>query len=260
MVSYLSDLRKFRSYLENRVSAGTVKVYMNALEHWFASLNGKQPTVEAAQEFVDLLAKSKSPSTVGLHAHAIMRWFRWKKQQVRLDCPTIRIGEPKYLKMPQIEAVLTACRTVLESTLVVVLFDTAVRINELLNIELNDIDWDNGIMSVMGKGGRKEEVNISEKALDALRDWLDARGSRSKRVFMDFSYYDAWIMIKNIGKRAGIPLHPHVFRHSRAVHMRMNGAELHTVQQHLRHKSITTTANIYGRFRAIDLKELVPSW
>jgi len=105
-----------------------------------------------------------------------------------------------------------------------------------------------------------EEVNISSKGLAALEEWLDARNSRSKKVFMGLSYYDAWVMIKAVGRRAGIPLHPHIFRHSRAVQMLMNGAELHTVQQHLGHKSITTTANLYGRFKAVHLKELVPAW
>jgi len=259
-MDYERELIQFRSYLINRVSPGTVRVYMDALRRWFASLNGTSPSPKAAQAYVDTIAKTKSASTVSTRAHAIMRWFRWKDVQVRLDCPTIRMGEIEYLTMPEMGTVLSACNTVLERTLVTVLFDTAVRISELLNLELDDISWEAGLILVTRKGGRKEEVNISAKGLAALEEWLDARSFKTKKIFVGLSYYEAWIMIKAIGKRIGIPLHPHIFRHSRAVQMLMNGAELHTVGQHLGHKSDTTTANIYGRFKAVHLKELVPAW
>ncbi len=259
-MNYERELTLFESYLIDHVSPGTTKVYIDALRHWFASLNGTNPSPKAAQAYVDTMAKGKSASTTSLRAHAIMRYFRWKGVQVRLDCPTIRMGEPEYLTMSQVDKVLAACTTVLERTLVTVLFDTAVRISELLNIELDDINWDLGLILVRRKGGRKEEVNISDKGLAALEEWLSARSFKSKRVFMGLTYYDAWVTVKAIGRRAGIPLHPHIFRHSRAIQMLMNGAELHTVQGHLGHKSSVTTSNIYGRFKAVHLKELVPAW
>jgi len=259
-MNYERELTQFESYLLDHVSPGTVRVYMDALRHWFASLNGTSPTPKAAQAYVDAMAKRSSASTTSLRAHAIMRFFRWKGTQVRLDCPTIRMREPEYLTMPQVDKVLATCTTVLERTLITTLFDTAVRISELLNLELDDINWDAGLILVTRKGGRKEEVNISPKALNALEEWMDARSSKSKKVFMGLSYYDSWGMIKAVGRRAGIPLHPHLLRHSRAIDMLMKGATLHDVQCHLGHKSITTTANIYSRFKAVDLKQRIPAW
>ena len=260
-MSYKADLSKFEEYLVDRVSPNTVTVYMYALRSWFAALDGNRVSQESAQSHLDGLSKAgKSASTVSLRAHAIMRFFRWKGQPITLDCPTIRIGEIKYLVIEQIEKLLAVCKTVLEETLITVLFDTAVRISELLNLELDDIDWEGKFISVVRKGGRREEVNISDKALDALSTWLGVRESDSKKVFMDIAYYDAWSIIKNIGKRAGLEVNPHIFRHSRAVHMLMNGADIHVVKEHLGHKSIATTINIYGRFMAVHLKKLVPTW
>ena len=260
-MSYKTDLVKFEEYLVNRVSPNTVGVYTYALQHWFKTLNGNAASQETAQAYVDKLTKAgKSASTVSLRGHAIMRYFRWKGKPITLDCPTVRIGEPKYLVIKQIEALLAISHTVLEETLITVLFDTAVRISELLNLKLDDIDWIGKFISVIRKGGRREEVNISDKALNTLAVWLDVRESDSKRVFMDISYYDAWCVIRRIGIRAGIKVHPHIFRHSRAIYMLMNGAEMYTVQQHLGHKNIATTINIYGRFMSVHLKELVPSW
>ncbi len=255
------ELNQFKNYLSDRVQPGTVGVYMNALHMWFASVNGDGCTLASAQLYVDSLAKAgKSPSTVSTRAHAIMRFFRWKGHEIHLDCPTIRMKDPEYLNMKELAKVLTACTSQLERTLVVVLFDTAVRISELLNLELNDVDRNNKLISVTRKGGRKEEVNISDKALRELDTWLKMRKSSSKKVFMDLTYYDAWTVIKKLGKRVGIGLHPHIFRHSRAIHLLRNKVPINIVSQHLGHKSITTTINIYGRFLATDFKEQITPW
>lgn len=260
-MKYKSDLEKFKAYLTDRVSPNTIKVYMYVLEQWFKALDGVRPSQESAQAYVDMLTKAgKSASTASLRGHAIMRWFRWKGKPIILDCPTVRMGEPEYLVLDQIDKLLAVCNTVLEETLITVLFDTAVRISELLNLEQDNIDRENGFISVVRKGGRREEVNISEKALKAIDTWLEARESESKKVFMDLSYYDAWDILRNVGRRAGIKVHPHIFRHSRAIHMLMNGADIRVVKDHLGHKNIATTINIYGRFMAVHLKKLVPTW
>ena len=260
-MKYEKELKKFETYLKGRARPGTVRIYMYALRAFLSDANGSKPSKTTAQTHIDnLTAAGKSASTVATRAHAIMRWFKWRGERIYLDCPTIKVGEPKYLTMPQFAKVLAGCVTALEKVLVTVLFDTAVRISELINLETDGIDWTKGFISVIRKGGRREEVNISSKALEALDEWLTARESKSKRVFMDLGYYDAWIAIRNVGKRIGIDLHPHIFRHTRAVQMLLNGATLHDVQGHLGHRSITTTADIYGRFRAAELKARVPAW
>lgn len=259
-MNYKKELSNFKDYLQKRVSAGTANAYIYGLEKWFDTLNGTAPTKEAAQHHVDLLAKTRSPATANLRAHAIMRYFKWKGTPIDIDCPTIRVGEPEYLTMDQLDIVLAVSNTILEQTLITVLFDTAVRINELLNLELDDIDWNHKLISVLRKGGRKEQVNITDKGLSALKQWLDARSSNSRRVFMGLVYYEAWLMIRNVGKRAGIPLHPHIFRHSRAVQLLRGKAPPYVVQQHLGHKNLATTMNIYGRFSAADLKEELVPW
>ena len=260
-MSDMQELTKFRDYLSLRVQPGTVNVYMNALQMWFASNNGDSQTTAAAQSYIDSLAKDgKAPSTISTRAHAIMRYFRWKGVDIHLDCPTIRMKEPEYLSMQELEKVLATCTSQLEKTLVVVLFDTAVRISEFLNLKLEDVDWDRKLISVVRKGGKLDEVNISEKALGELEQWIKLRKSKSEKILMDLDYYSVWIIVKRIGRRAGIKLHPHIFRHSRAIHLLRNKVPINIVSQHLGHKSITTTINIYGRFTAADFKEQITPW
>lgn len=261
-MSNIQELKQFTDYMQGRVRDSTLQLYVYALGQFFASMDGNALTPEFAQQYIDsLTALGKSPSTVGIRAHAIMRFFRWKKIDIHLDCPSISIKRPEYLKQPEIDGVIRACRTQLEKTLVVMLYDTAVRISELLNLTTDDIDWQNKTITVIRKGGRITETNVSNKALKELKNWLSVRQGASKRVFLDLDYYTAWGIIKNVGRRAGFPnVHPHIFRHSRAISMLKNGAKPYVVQQHLAHKSIATTLDIYGAFLATDLREEIPEW
>jgi len=95
-MNYITELNAFKDYLDSRVQPGTASVYIYALRRWVDSLNGMPLSSKAAQHYIDSLARSgKSPSTVALRAHAIMRFFKWKGETIRLDCPTIRIAAPK---------------------------------------------------------------------------------------------------------------------------------------------------------------------
>lgn len=260
-MDYTEELNQFENYLLKRGSSGTARVYVHALKHWFKSINGNIPSQISAQSYIDKLTEQgKSASTVSLRGNAIIRFFKWKGVKINLDCPTVRIGEPDYLLINQIEKLIEKSDTVLEEVLVIVLFDTAVRINELLSLELDDIYWETKLISVTRKGSREDLVNISDKALEVLSEWIEIRESNDKRVFMDIDYNYVWGLLKRLGRKCGMRVHPHIFRHSRAIHMLMTGSEMYVVQQHLGHTNIATTANIYSKFKAVHLKMKVPTW
>ena len=257
-----NNLQQYADHMKGKISDSSLGIYIFGLRKYLASADGNVLSPDFAQRYVDSLEKlGKSPSTISVRAHAIMSYLRWNKVIVRLDSPTILVKKPEYLKLPEIERAIVFCRTQLERTLVIVLFDTAVRISELLGLRLSDIDWENKIITVIRKGHRVTEVNVSDKAMVELKKWLGIRRGESDRVFLDISYYDAWTIIKNIGKRAGISnMHPHIFRHSRAIQMLRAGVPINIVSQHLGHKSIKTTIDIYGNFTTPDVREQLAPW
>lgn len=255
------DVIGFRDYLLGRVSPNTCKIYTYCVSSWSYWLNGRSPSAVLAQQYIDYRRKEgDKPSTVNLYAHSIIKYFKYVGQGISLDCPSIPAPKPKYLPMDDIKKLFSSCRYPLEKTLIIPLFDTGVRISELLDLETNDIDWDNGFIGVRRKGGRKDQVNISEKALAVLKEWLDERQFHSKRVFGSLSYYEAWAITKKVGKRAGVKLNPHMLRHSRAAQMRLAGATLEDIRDHLGHKNINTTSSIYSNLKAVDLKKRIPGW
>ena len=255
------NLNQFEKYLEKRVRPGTVGIYMSGVRRFLAVVNGGRATPKTAQAYIDRLTDDGlSPSTINTRAHGIMRWFRWNGLEIHLDCPTITMKEPDYLSMAEVAKVVSVCHTQFERTMVIVLFDTAIRISEMLGLEVDDVDRERKIVTVTRKGGRREDVNISDRALHELEHWMDIRPYKVNLVFMGMSYHDAWTAVKKLGRRAGVITRPHIFRHSRAIQMLLNGATLHDVQVHLGHSNISTTANIYGRFKAVDVRSRIPEW
>lgn len=255
------ELGEFTTYLKRRSRPNTVSAYIAALNHWSTWLGSREPSQDTAQEFIDYLEESgKASNTIVSVANAIRRYFRWLREPITLDCPSVFLGEPKYLTKDQLLQLIKSCRVPLERAMVICLFDTACRISELLNLTVEDIDWDSALITVTRKGGRRAQVNISEKGVAALKEWLNSRESKSKRVFMDYEYSDIYQVLCDLSDRAKVSFRPHMLRHSRAIEMLEMGAPLNVVQQHLGHTNIGTTANIYGRFRPIDLKDKIPAW
>ena len=270
-------LSGFSSYLTTRVSKGTKELYMINIIRWvrwvLQNVNGvnsvnivnKTGIVDAlneksAQDYINMLTKSKSSSTASVSGHAVLRFLRWRGIDAKLEMPPISFSEPKYKTMEEVSKLLSNCDTPLERALITMLFDSGVRITELLNLKLSDIDWKSTTITVTRKGGRRDDVNISDKSIVALSEWLSNRKFKSDKVFGNLTYYQSWKMIKKIGVRSGIVVTPHTFRHSRAIQMLKNGADMYVVQQHLGHRRIATTMDIYGRFRAADLKDKIPDW
>ncbi len=251
----------FSQYMQGRVSDSTLHSYVQNLQHFFNTLGEYELSPRLAQIYLDELKRAgKSPSTVSVRGYAIMNYFKSIGQTVHLDCPSIQFKTPDYRSVEDIQKIIDHCHTQLERTLVVVLFDTAVRISELLNLKVSDVDFKNKMITVVRKGGRHQEVNISDKGLTELRKWLNMRYGNDESVFQNLGYQSARKLIMAVGRRAGVDIHAHLFRHSRAISMLRSGVALNIVSQHLGHASITTTNDIYGQFTAIHLKEQIPAW
>ena len=245
-----------------RASESTKWLYAAKVRQYLSWLNERGADQDSAQEFIDYLeAKGLKPNTVASVANALRAYFDVQGKTLKLHAPKIRVGDPKYRTMDEVYRLLEAAKTPLEKCLVEVLFDTGCRISEILNLRVDDIDWDGGFIRVTRKGGRREDVNISPQTMETLRSWLKIRKSRTSSVFMGMSYDYARKVLLRVAEHAGLEgFTIHQLRHSRAVQMRLQGAELHDVQLHLGHQNIGTTANIYGRLTPTDLKKRIPDW
>lgn len=153
------------------------------------------------------------------------------------------------------------------------LYACGLRVSELVNLTFNDIDFEEEIIRVIGKGNKERLVPIGKEALNALELYINA----SRRFFPVVKNHEYYIFLNQRGKQltrasvfnivkaladlAGIKksISPHTFRHSFATHMVENGADLRIVQELLGHSSITTT-EIYTHLSREYLKDVVEKY
>ena len=134
------------------------------------------------------------------------------------------------------------------------LYGCGLRVSELCNLRIDNINFDDGILMVIGKGDKQRLVPMSQTSLDEIRRWLldrsrinvkrgeegilfiSRRGQRLTRVMVFY-------IVRGLAEAAGVrkEISPHTLRHSFATHLLEGGANLRAIQQMLGHESIATT-------------------
>ncbi len=265
-------------------SRNTIQAYRRdllAYERWLRD-RGRTLLTVATGDLVDLVAERRASgaatSSVARQIAAIRMVHRFLAiEQHRPDDPTARLdgvrvpsGIPKPLTEAQVTSLLDAVignephhrrdRALLE-----LLYATGARISEVVGLSLGDIDVDESLVRLFGKGAKERIVPYGSSAAVALDEWLAAGGrphlepahwrrrGDAEAVFLNqrggrLSRQGAWLVVKQYGDRTGIADHlsPHVLRHSCATHLLDHGADLRIVQEMLGHASISTT-QVYTR-------------
>lgn len=246
--------RKFR-----RCSTHTKRNYRLSIGRWLSWLNGRDPSQQAAQEYLDYLIEAgRAPNSITATANALRKFaVVVLNTAYRLEAPSISFGTPKYLEVEQVNQLLNATISVMDRCLVGLLFDTGARISEILNLKVEDINWEQGFLRVTRKGGDQSDVVMTEKGKSLLQQWMKKRKpTNHPRVFLSYTYWEVRKRLMAVAKRAGISNFTiHRLRHSRAVQLRLAGYDINIVQQIMGHKSVATTVNIYGRFKPEELRK-----
>ncbi len=153
------------------------------------------------------------------------------------------------------------------------LYGSGLRVSELVNLSPERVDWDEGYLRVLGKGGKTRFVPLGGVAAKALRCYLEharpkllREGRRATVLFLSnrgqaLSRDRILQIIKKRAKEAGIPenVYPHIMRHSFATHLLENGADLRVIQDMLGHADLATT-QIYTHVERKRLVNIVRSF
>ncbi|KFI84636.1 tyrosine recombinase XerD [Bifidobacterium pullorum] len=263
--AYASDLRRYLDWLEARGVHGPAAVTRQDVEDYVADLDGagesgrskarRLASIHAFHRFAlaqqavasDVAATVKAPKGAGTLPDVLT-----VDEVVRL---LDAVPQPHAADVAGVEdAVLVRDRALLE-----LMYATGARVSEIVGADVDDMDFDERVIRVTGKGSKQRLVPVGGYACQALRRYLDqARGvlERRKRsggaerraLFLNkrgcrLSRQSVWEVVRDAGERAHItkPLHPHTLRHSFATHLIQGGADVRTVQELLGHASVTTT-------------------
>jgi integrase/recombinase XerD len=182
---------------------------------------------------------------------------------------------PKALSRDEVEALLDAAAAhegvfgVRDAALLELLYATGARISEVVGLDVDDLDADQALVRLRGKGGKERIVPVGTAAREAVeaylvrgRPGLALRGSGSPALLLNrqggrLSRQSAWTVLKTTSAAAGIrsEVSPHTLRHSFATHLLEGGADVRVVQELLGHASVTTT-QIYTMVTIDTLREV----
>lgn len=226
-------------------------------------------------------APGSSPRSAARLLSSLRRFYRWTvRAGRRQDDPTALIEMPrqgrplpKTLSERDVEALLTAPDTdtdlgLRDRAMLELLYATGLRVSELVRLDVHQVNRRQGVVQVVGKGGRERLVPVGDAALD----WLTAYLRRGRPALLDTRAGDAlfvtrrgramsrqnfWHLIRRYASVAGIrtDLSPHALRHAFATHLLNHGADLRVVQMLLGHADLSTT-QIYTHVARARLQAL----
>jgi integrase/recombinase XerD len=269
ILAYGRDLRRFAEFLRKREKQNLQDVTREDVVDFLASLYKAKLDSRSVARFLVSLR--------GFYKFAMMENMVSADPTENLESPKIRSTLPTYLRVEEIEKLLEApdLSTPLglrDRAMLEVLYSTGLRVSELLNLRISDIDMGVGCVRCIGKGDKERLVPIGRKAIEAVEQYLAhgrqkfARPSspppHSQSLFLTsigrrMSRVGIWKILHDYGMRLGLRgrLTPHKLRHSFATHLLEGGADLRSVQMMLGHADISTT-QIYTHVVEERLKQI----
>lgn len=265
LTSYRQDLAKLCQWLEQQQATllTVSKSQLQDYQFWLHDQDYKQTS------------KARMLS-------AIRRLFQYfYREKLRSDDPTASLISPKLpkrlpkdLSEQQVEALLEAPNVedtleLRDKAMLELLYATGLRVTELISLTTENVSLRQGVVRVIGKGGKERLVPMGESALDWLEQYLTHSrlillGEQSSDVFFPsrrgrlMTRQTFWHRIKYYAQLAqidGDKLSPHVLRHAFATHLLNHGADLRVVQMLLGHSDLSTT-QIYTHVATERLKQL----
>ncbi|HBY58639.1 MAG TPA: site-specific tyrosine recombinase XerD [Solibacterales bacterium] len=278
-----------RSYLdfcrvEKGLARNSLAAYSRDLERFAHFARTGLPGADGLRSYVDgLYQAGLSPRTVARHMVTLRNLYQFLLREGTIqDDPTTALAAPrqwqtlpKYLSRSEIDQLLEEAVSGTEPVglrdfaMLQFLYATGLRVSELCQVKLSDLNLELGVVRVTGKGNKQRLVPFGRVAAGALRRYLtEARGAILKNGQSPYVFVTGrggkltrqcfWQRIGLHGRKAGIrqKLTPHLLRHSFATHLLEGGADLRSVQTMLGHADISTT-QIYTHVMRSRLRKTV---
>lgn len=264
LAAYASDLAHFLLWLEGRatrltqVAASDIRAYLDHLQRQGRSARSVARLGSSLRRF---------------YGH-LLRLRRIERDPTSdIASPKLARALPKSLSEAEVERLLqaplvTSAHGLRDRAMLETLYATGMRVSELVNLEVAQINLTAGVARIIGKGDKERLVPLGEEAIDWLQRYLrEARasllGARTSAALFPGNRATAmtrqafWQSIKRYASAADIkkPLSPHTLRHAFATHLLNHGADLRVVQMLLGHADLSTT-QIYTQVARERLKTL----
>ena len=244
---YQRDLKKFSHYCQTKAIHQPERVHHSDVRQWVASmhhsgLGGRslQRALSALRSFYQFHNRERG------HKH---------NPAMNVQAPKVAKTLPKALDTDHIQQLLTIngdeWLAVRDRAILELFYSSGLRLSELVNLNLNDLDLRDSSVTVTGKGNKTRNLPVGSYAIAALKLWLAQRReipTDNQAVFitqqgrrLSQRAIQARLKKYSLQQNMGQTVHPHMLRHSFASHMLESSGDLRAVQELLGHASISTT-------------------
>ena len=262
ILSYKDDLIEYNEFLGNNFT-NILNVDMNIVNNYMKYLYDRKITKSSISR--------KLSSIRGLYNYLVREDIIKENHFNKIQNPKRELYLPKFLKDEELDKIFSVCNsnnpTEERDTLIIeLLYATGVRVSELVNIKIKDINREEKLIKVLGKGNKERMViynNHTKKALDTyLKDGYNYFNKKSSEYLILnkngnklSERYIREIINKKVSQAfLDIKISPHTLRHTFATDILENGADLMTVKELLGHESLNTTS-IYTHITNEQIKK-----
>ena len=265
--------------LEKGLSQNTIDAYRRDL-YSFAEVSGTE-TVNAVDRttinsYIRFLKeRDLAPASIIRKVASLRGFFKWiysmniitKNPASTLEQPKVPKRLPKVVSLKDIEEMLHSGLNPLQSVTMELLYSCGLRVSELVNLKVNDIDINSKYIRCFGKGSKERIIPVGKQGLEKIKNYLPERemiikkyNLNTKRLLINekgrfINRQDIYNFIHKRGQMIHKNISPHTLRHSFATHLLENGADLRVVQELLGHSDVSTT-QLYTHISKKRLKDV----
>lgn len=260
ILSYEKDLLKYKNYFEE-------KKQLKNIEH------------KDIKQYIQFLSKEENPRSVARNISCLKSFYKFllienyvnKNPLDNITPPKIKKSLPKVLTENEIDKLLnfqlSDNYSYRNKAMLELMYSSGLRVTELINLKITDIDFDMALVRIFGKGSKERIIPLGEYALNALKEYINFhRGSLLKNKSTNYLFLSSrgdkmtrqafFKILKKLAQQQGIKTEfsPHTLRHSFATHLLKHGADLRSIQELLGHSDVSST-QIYTHITNEKLKE-----
>lgn len=269
--AYVRDIKKLKEYAEEDLAnVGPDSIGYDNLQEYIFNLSKQKFSERSQARWIS--------SIKAFFRFLLEDEFREDNPAALLEGPKLGLYLPDTLSLVDINKIISAIEVNSDlgkrnQCIVEVLYGCGLRVSELIDLKISNINFKEQYIKVNGKGNKTRFVPLADYTAELLGSYITDTRSKSKinKKYEDTLFLNSrgtsmsrvivFLIIKELTDKAGVSkkISPHTFRHSFATHLLQNGADLRYIQEMLGHSSITTT-EIYTHLKTEELRDVILSY
>ena len=278
MYQLLSDYIDYID-IEKGLSKNTIDAYRRDIFDFITFINDEDISVitrlHISSYIMDLRENGLSPSSISRKISALKSFFKWAcANEILKNNPISSIEPaklpkhlPKVLSLNEINTLMRQNLSTIENVIIELLYSCGLRVSELTNLKITDINLKSKNITCSGKGSKERLVPFGDFALKKINNYLKEREITAYKYNINsqlllirndgkfITRQDIYRIIHRLGTILNKEISPHTLRHTFATHLLENGADLRVVQELLGHSDVATT-QLYTHISKKRLKDI----